>query len=57
MSTTLDMTTMYAMHDALRREAEHLARVTARVDGDPRAILRTATGVASRPCLDGRPGT
>ncbi|MGI5490491.1 hemerythrin domain-containing protein [Microtetraspora malaysiensis] len=44
MSTTLDMTTMYAMHDALRREAEYLARVTARVDGDPRAVLRTAAG-------------
>ncbi|MGW0478949.1 hemerythrin domain-containing protein [Nonomuraea sp. NPDC003214] len=42
MSRLLDMTTMHAMHDALRREAEHLARVTARVGGDRRAILRTA---------------
>ncbi|GAA3470544.1 hemerythrin domain-containing protein [Nonomuraea roseola] len=44
MSNTLDMTAMYAMHDALRREAEHLARVTARVDRDPRTVLRTAAG-------------
>ena len=44
MSTTLDMTTMYATHDALRRQAGHLARVTTRVDGDPRAVLRAAAG-------------
>ncbi|WP_245679328.1 hemerythrin domain-containing protein [Actinomadura hibisca] len=44
MSDTLDMTPMYAMHDALRRELEHLAKVTARLDDDPRAVLRTAVG-------------
>ncbi|MEV5574777.1 hemerythrin domain-containing protein [Spirillospora sp. NPDC052269] len=44
MSDLLDMTAMYAMHDALRREAEHLATATARLDGDPRTILRTAAG-------------
>ncbi|NUR93223.1 MAG: hemerythrin domain-containing protein [Nonomuraea sp.] len=44
MSDTLDMTAMYAMHDALRRELEHIARITARRDGDPRAVLRTAVG-------------
>lgn len=43
MRGTLDMTVMRAMHDALRREAGHLARVTARVDVDPRAVLH-ATG-------------
>ncbi|MEV0407067.1 hemerythrin domain-containing protein [Actinoallomurus sp. NPDC050550] len=43
MSDKLDMTAMYAMHDALRRELEHLARVTARLD-DPRNVLRTAVG-------------
>ncbi|WP_020385680.1 hemerythrin domain-containing protein [Kribbella catacumbae] len=40
----LDMTAMYAMHGALRREAEHLAEVTTRVGTDPRAVLRTAAG-------------
>jgi iron-sulfur cluster repair protein YtfE (RIC family) len=44
MSDNLDMTAMYAMHDALRRELEHLAKATARHDDDPRAVLRTAAG-------------
>ncbi|MBG0831856.1 hemerythrin domain-containing protein [Planomonospora sp. ID67723] len=44
MSSTLDLSAMYVMHDALRREAGHLARVTARVGRDPRSVLRTATG-------------
>ncbi|GLH96565.1 hemerythrin domain-containing protein [Phytohabitans aurantiacus] len=44
MSDTLDVTAMYAMHDALRRELEHIARITVRVDSDPRTILRTAAG-------------
>ncbi|WP_067144022.1 hemerythrin domain-containing protein [Microtetraspora malaysiensis] len=44
MRSTLDMTAMYAMHDALRREAEHLAKVTTRVGADPCAVLRTAAG-------------
>lgn len=44
MSDTLDMTAMYAMHDALRRELDHLARITTRVDGDPATLLRTAAG-------------
>jgi hemerythrin-like domain-containing protein len=39
-----DMTMMYAMHDALRRELECIARVTARPDDDPKHILRTAAG-------------
>ncbi|MFD3531935.1 hemerythrin domain-containing protein [Streptomyces sp. NPDC058664] len=39
-----DMTVTYAMHDALRREAHFLARVTARADPDPRNVLRTAVG-------------
>ncbi|MBO2463511.1 hemerythrin domain-containing protein [Actinomadura sp. LCR2-06] len=38
------MTAMYVMHDALRRELEHLAKATARPDDDPRALLRTAAG-------------
>lgn len=37
---------MYAMHDALRRELEQLAKVTARMDDDPRRILRAASGWA-----------
>jgi hypothetical protein len=45
-STTfrLDMWRMHLMHDALRRELERIARVTARADGDPRHIMRTAVG-------------
>ena len=39
-----DMTMMYAMHAALRRELDRIARVTARPDDDPKHILRTAAG-------------
>ncbi|MFD3567679.1 hemerythrin domain-containing protein, partial [Streptomyces sp. NPDC058667] len=31
----LDMTMMFAIHDALRRELERIARITSRVDEDP----------------------
>jgi iron-sulfur cluster repair protein YtfE (RIC family) len=41
---TLDMTMMYAFHDALRREVERVARISARQDADPREVLRTAVG-------------
>jgi hypothetical protein len=44
MSGQYDLTLMYAMHNALRRELEHLARVTARTDDDPRRILASAAG-------------
>ena len=40
----LDMTMMYAFHDALRREVERIARISARQDADPREVLRTAIG-------------
>jgi hemerythrin-like domain-containing protein len=39
-----DMTMMYAVHDALRRELDRIARVTARTDDDPKHVLRTAVG-------------
>jgi iron-sulfur cluster repair protein YtfE (RIC family) len=39
-----DMTVMYAFHDALRRDLDRLARVTARANDDPKHILRTAVG-------------
>lgn len=39
-----DWTLMYVMHDALRRELEHLARVTEREDDDPRHLLAAAAG-------------
>lgn len=39
-----DMTMMYVMHDALRRELQNLARITSRTSDDPRRILRTAVG-------------
>jgi hypothetical protein len=44
MTQRLDMTMMYAMHDALRRDLERLARVAARTDDDPRKVLRTGLG-------------
>jgi hemerythrin-like domain-containing protein len=40
----LDMTMMLAIHRALRRELERIARITARPDDDPAHILRTAAG-------------
>lgn len=39
-----DMTWMYAMHEALRRELDRIARITARPNDDPMHILRTAAG-------------
>jgi iron-sulfur cluster repair protein YtfE (RIC family) len=44
MAFTNDMTMMYVFHDALRRDLDRIARVTARVDDDPEHILRTAAG-------------
>jgi iron-sulfur cluster repair protein YtfE (RIC family) len=39
-----DMTMMYAIHDAFRRTLDRIASVTARMDDDPKQILRTAAG-------------
>lgn len=39
-----DWTAMYVMHDALRRELEHLAKVAAREDGEARRVLAEAPG-------------
>ena len=39
-----DMTMMYAMHDALRRELVRIARVTANRHQDPQQVLDTAVG-------------
>ncbi|GAB2953002.1 hypothetical protein GCM10027280_46730 [Micromonospora polyrhachis] len=44
MSGKLDMTAMYAIHDALRRELAYIAKATASVDDDPQRVLRTAAG-------------
>jgi iron-sulfur cluster repair protein YtfE (RIC family) len=41
---TLDVTAMYAMHQALRRELADLGRVTVRADSDARHILRSGSG-------------
>lgn len=38
------MTLMYAMHDALRRELENIAKVTAPGGDDPRRVLAAAAG-------------
>jgi hemerythrin-like domain-containing protein len=39
-----DMTLMFAMHNALRRDLERIAKITASVDDDPRQILADAVG-------------
>ncbi|HLU73910.1 MAG TPA: hemerythrin domain-containing protein [Nonomuraea sp.] len=44
MTYRLDMSMMFAMHDALRRELERLAVVAAKTGDDPRRILKTAVG-------------
>ncbi len=44
MTFTNDMTMMYAVHDALRRDLDHLARITSHTDDDPKRILRAAVG-------------
>ncbi|MGF1428693.1 hemerythrin domain-containing protein [Kitasatospora sp. LaBMicrA B282] len=46
MSTTFkhDFTTMFVIHDALRRELELLAKVTAKTTDDPRQVLANAAG-------------
>jgi iron-sulfur cluster repair protein YtfE (RIC family) len=43
-SIKLDMTMMYTMHDALRRELVRIALIAARTDSDPRRVLRAAAG-------------
>ncbi|MFC9294536.1 hemerythrin domain-containing protein [Streptomyces sp. NPDC057011] len=40
----MDMTAMFAMHDVLRRELRHLARIAARADPDPRHVLLGSAG-------------
>lgn len=40
----LDLTAMYAMHDALRRELAHLDRITTRASPAARQVLATAVG-------------
>ena len=43
-TTELDMTMMYAVHDALRRELMHIGKTAARQDDDPAKVLRSALG-------------
>ena len=40
----LDMTMMFAVHDALRRDLMHIARITSRPTDDPKRVLSTAVG-------------
>ncbi|CNF59635.1 hemerythrin HHE cation binding domain-containing protein [Mycobacterium tuberculosis] len=42
--TKYDWTAMYVMHNALRRELEHLAKTAAREDAEARRILAEAPG-------------
>jgi hypothetical protein len=44
MEYKLDMSMMFAMHDALRRELEQVARIAALRDDDPGPLLRAALG-------------
>ncbi|WP_333769371.1 hemerythrin domain-containing protein [Streptomyces sp. IBSBF 2435] len=44
MSGNVDFTLMYAMHNALRRDVAHIARITAGTDDDPRRILGNTAG-------------
>ncbi|MFJ6478799.1 MULTISPECIES: hemerythrin domain-containing protein [unclassified Streptomyces] len=44
MSDAIDLTVMYAVHDALRRELAHLDRLTTVADQDPRQVLATTAG-------------
>ena len=44
MDFKLDMSMMFAMHDALRRELAAVGRIAARRDGDPGQLLRAALG-------------
>ena len=39
-----DMTMMFVIHDALRRDLERIARITARMDDDPQRMLRASLG-------------
>lgn len=44
MEYTLDMSMMFAMHDALRRELVQVARIASRRDDSPGKLLRAALG-------------
>ncbi|MFF4444164.1 hemerythrin domain-containing protein [Streptomyces sp. NPDC001502] len=44
MRDAIDLTEMYAMHDALRRELAHLDRLTTAADHDPGQVLATTAG-------------
>jgi iron-sulfur cluster repair protein YtfE (RIC family) len=40
----LDMSMMFAYHDALRRDLDRVGRLATRLDGDPAKLLRAAVG-------------
>jgi len=44
MDYTLDMSMMFAMHDALRRELAQVGRIASRRDDNPGTLLRAALG-------------
>ena len=44
MDYKLDMSSMLAIHQALRRDLERLGRIAARPDGDPARLLQAAAG-------------
>ena len=44
MEYKLDMSMMFAMHDALRRDLERVGRIAGRLDDDPAKLLHAAAG-------------
>ncbi len=44
MEYKLDMSLMFALHDALRRDLERIGRIASRLDDDPGRLLRAALG-------------
>lgn len=44
MAYKLDMSMMFAMHDALRRDLERVGRIAGRLDDDPAKLLRATAG-------------
>ena len=44
MEYRLDMSMMFAMHDAMRRDLERVGRIAVRLDGDPAKLLHAAAG-------------
>ncbi len=49
MDYKVDMSSMLAIHQALRRDMERLGRIAARPDDNPARLLRVAAGWVNQP--------